>query len=661
MHDNVAAVFSTLLTQNAPGAADLLGKTPTVAWELMATTLAAFFLLVAPGLALLAWLWPDRQRSLATQVGLAAGISIALYPLVALWFAVVRAPMGPPLVWAIGSLGVAGWVLALWRKRAGLRFDAVTWIWLTLVALLIAVRLLPIRNLPGPLWGDSVHHTVIAQLMVDHGGLFQSWAPYAPLESFSYHFGFHTVVAAWMWLTGIDAPAAMLAAGQMLNVLAVLALYPLATRLTGGARSAGLVAVIAAGMLMTMPGYYINWGRYTQLAGQVLLPALIVLFDLWWTERTRPGRRTLILVALLAGGLVLTHYRVALIVAGAAAAWALWGLWVLRTQHAAWLRRTLWIGSASAAALILVLPWLDHVRSSELSTTFVALGQRGMDSPGLWVELRLWLTIGTYYPAWLWLGCTVLLLLALWRRPRLGVPFALWAVFTFFAANPFLVFLPGASWVTNFLIIIGMYIPFSVLLGWGGGEVWRMQQPWPRARWLAPATLALAVLFGARQQLLIIDRFHQMTTPADIAAFTWIRAQTPATAKFLVNGFPVYGTLVAGTDAGWWLPFYTQRLATVPPILYGSEQLADGWSTQAIRQLEIDVRTSGGDAALLNLALCQADVTHIFLGDRKGLVGHGAMPLVDPAWLSQNRAFTLLHQVEEAQVWVFDRTECATP
>ena len=226
MHDNVAAVFSTLLTQNAPGATDLLAKTPTVAWELMATTLAAFFLLVAPGLALLAWLWPDRHRSLATQVGLAAGISIALYPLVALWFAVVRAPMGPPLVWAIGSLGVAGWVLALWRKRAGLRFDAVTWIWLTLVALLIAVRLLPIRNLPGPLWGDSVHHTVIAQLMVDHGGLFQSWAPYAPLESFSYHFGFHTVVAAWMWLTGIDAPAAMLAAGQMLNVLAVLALYP---------------------------------------------------------------------------------------------------------------------------------------------------------------------------------------------------------------------------------------------------------------------------------------------------------------------------------------------------------------------------------------------------------------------------------------------------
>jgi len=56
-------------------------------------------------------------------------------------------------------------------------------------------------------------------------------------------------------------------------------------------------------------------------------------------------------------------------------------------------------------------------------------------------------------------------------------------------------------------------------------------------------------------------------------AMQWIRENTPADARFVVNSFPAYaGTLAAGTDAGWWIPLLAQRATTLPPLNYGGEQ-----------------------------------------------------------------------------------------
>ncbi len=65
---------------------------------------------------------------------------------------------------------------------------------------------------------------MIAQLLVDHGGLFTSWQPYAEMTTFTYHFGFHSAVAVFDWLTHMEIPKAVLWAGQILNILAVIVL-----------------------------------------------------------------------------------------------------------------------------------------------------------------------------------------------------------------------------------------------------------------------------------------------------------------------------------------------------------------------------------------------------------------------------------------------------
>jgi hypothetical protein len=64
-----------------------------------------------------------------------------------------------------------------------------------------------------------------------------------------------------------------------------------------------------------------------------------------------------------------------------------------------------------------------------------------------------------------------------------------------------------------------------------------------------------------------------MVTPADIAAYAWIRQHTDADALFLVNGSPIHEwSMIAGIDGGFWIPLLAGRPTTVPPMTYGSER-----------------------------------------------------------------------------------------
>src|SRR5206468_8202057 len=78
---------------------------------------------------------------------------------------------------------------------------------ISLAALL--VRLYAVRDLPVGLLGDSYHHTLMAQLLVDNRGIFSSWQPYAPLATFTYHFGFHANVAFVYYVTGMNLPQSL--------------------------------------------------------------------------------------------------------------------------------------------------------------------------------------------------------------------------------------------------------------------------------------------------------------------------------------------------------------------------------------------------------------------------------------------------------------------
>lgn len=669
----------TAYRDRQPGRQDLALRlvydTPSIVMDLLTfvgtlgvNAIAGMFLYVIPGLAFIVWLWPGDRVSWLEYAGLGAGLSIAIYPLVLLWLHAAGISAGPLVAVLPGGIGL---FVLLWRARnrvdvvrQDIRTRRVTdsapdLILVFILGIMLVTRLFPIRTMVAPAWGDSFQHTIIVQLLLDNGGLFHSWQPYAPMQTFTYHYGYHAAVAAWAWLTGTSAPQAVLSASQMLNVLAVFALYPLAVRLTGGNRWAGVGAVLVAGLLSSMPAFYVNWGRYTQLAGQIILPTVLWCLTVWWAQNDRPSPRILGLLLVLLAGLALTHYRILILAAAAVVAWGGWSLWRLRDTPREWAARVTLFGAVSAVAMITILPWGINVYGGRLAAVHTNVVQTSVDTPSFWQDLRIWRTTIQHYSVPMLVSCVASVILALWkRRQTLGVV-AIWCVLVFLTTNPFVLRLPGTGLITNFTLIIALYFPIALFLGWALGVIWEWFAAQNYGLPLIAGMVLLASVVGIRQQFGIVDPFFQMMTPADRVAFEWIKDNTPENATFLVNGFLAFSdTALVGSDAGWWLPFYTLRNNTIPPLPYMFERMPRPDQREEIRHLGIRVRASGGSPDELRAALCGSDVTHVYLGQRRGRVGMGATPLIKETWLHDMSAFTLVYQLNQVQIWSFDRTIC---
>ena len=213
--------------------------------------LLSALLYLVPGGAAVAWLFRDRaptDQSLALgawvdRLILAAGISVAINTfLVYATMAGVRASRAIVLGFLVVCAGMIVWAAmrkgSLFRRarsftggaggRSAKRGVAGLWslllrepvyLVLCIVVLLISgVRFWIMRDMAAPRWGDSYQHAVITQLLIDHGGLFASWEPYAPYTGLTTHFGFHANAALFHWISGIGATRSVLWVGQIMNV-----------------------------------------------------------------------------------------------------------------------------------------------------------------------------------------------------------------------------------------------------------------------------------------------------------------------------------------------------------------------------------------------------------------------------------------------------------
>ena len=335
----------------------------------------ATLLFTLPGNALLVLLPPGEEFDLTQRLILSMGLSLALFPL--LLFISSKLGFGLDGAKAVGLLVVCGGVSCWGLYRAVRRSQIVTNSFtihyspftihhspalLTFVfALSLAVRLLMIRGMPYPAWSDSYHHTIISQMIAEGGVIPQSYRPYIPIDTFAYHFGFHSTVAFFHWVTGMSVPQAVLVVGQILNGLAALSIYLLTRYLTKD-RWAALASALIAGLLSIMPAYYVNWGRYPQLGGQVIFPVAAVL-TIKCLGSTKLDYKCLILTALAAVGLFLTHYRVLLFYGLFVVLYLFCESWLVRRE----LRRVvgLWLRAFLLAllSLIIVAPWLTRLIS----------------------------------------------------------------------------------------------------------------------------------------------------------------------------------------------------------------------------------------------------------------------------------------------------------
>ncbi len=656
--------------------------------------LVVILVFTLPGWALLLLFQLKRKRPFINHwlegISVAIGLSLASYIIIFLWADWINFHRGALLVWLTVAISTAFliWHYHVWQLRPRRVWSAVqTWAasdtaWADSAALFIILvaataRFLMIRGLDMPLWDDSVQHAIITQRIIENGGLFQSWMPYSPHTTFSFHFGFHLNTAVFAWVTGLDTPQALLWGGQLFNLFAVLTLYALAYRLKGA--WAGAIVVLSAGVMMEFPLFYTNWGRYPQLMGQVILPTAV-----WWTWVTLNDNREklhhklpwMIGGALLIVGSVLSYYRMAFhYIAFVLAA----GIVLTKTARDLldW-RKWMPLGITAVISAILIFPWASMLASRLFkptvssivpTSTGAVLAARSFQSaiPKFPIAslVDLWQEMEAFSIQWTAMQVLTLLLgtmAIVWWGRKTAVSM-LWLLIL--VSLPMLsgTSLPGASMIEAFTIRTSLYIPLSLIWAVTVGTVFSRSS----LRW-QPVFLITIILLSLSQfprMLQTLDREFDLTSRPDMHAAVWINEHLPEDAFFIVNAYEYLET-PAGSDAGWWLQLLTKRQTIVPPqyASFLEKPITENYrqlTTDLVKQLYSSPEMSDEDKA----ALCQfpAPITHVYIGQKRGEVDKALYTYNDhamllPQPLLDDPAFKLIYSQDRVRIFEFDRGVC---
>ncbi len=609
--------------------------------------------LLVPGGALLAWL-PEApssglqpRRSLLSNLADAVALSIAIPALLALGLFLAGAQLSGVVV--VGMYGVcllfglAGVAKrGMQRARRGdLGRGVGALLALFLLAALVAWRLYQARTLALPNWVDSVQHFLIVRKIMEYGGVPPDLMPYLPVPVF-YHYGFHLTAALFTFLSGIPIAQAGLWFGQVLNALVAISVYRGAEAFAGylpsgnpespragpserwlGPAAPWIVPIFAAlltGFDFQMPAYYLTWGRYTLLAGLLLLgPTLVAAMEV----RDQPQRRSSwIRLVLLIAGQGVTHYFTLLLTGffllviglpsvmrgfrdrggygrdgwlALARLVVLAGLGIVLASP--WLLR-LWLDNQHIATLSMVSPF-EQSEAAQKSTAeyqkylFYLIGPRRnyilMSLAGVGALAALLRSRLRPLAGW---GVMIALFSLPWG-PRLGP----------FRPDHFsiVLFFPAAILLAELVSAIG------VVLG-------RLARPW-----VGLAALGLAGLlflgWGLRDTRNMVNADTVLAFPADVSALEWVKEHTPPEARFYINGSAWQGNVYRGVDGGSWLLPFAGRFSLVPPISYswGAAEYVQQVTGWAKRSTEI----KGCNPDFWDLVR-EANLTHVYLRQGKG-------------------------------------------
>jgi hypothetical protein len=651
---------------------------------------ADFFLFILPGWGLFSLLWPSWNKlTWPEKLGLSAGLSLAVYPLLFVWTDVIGLHLGAIYAWLPPLSGLA---IIIWRNRSEFRSgifirfkktllksaDLRTWLpdlaLVVIVFLIFFTRLWAIRSLDAPLWADSVQHTAIAQLLKNNGGLFQSWMPITPYSSLTVQFGFSSFSVLFSWLLQLDIPKAVLIVAQLINGLAVITLYPLAVKIARGSHWAGVGAVMAAGLISSMPAYYINWGRFAQLAGQAVLPvALWLIWEALAMPLVKPSLRkitpltvkTIFLSAIVLAGMMLSYYRMPFFyVTFVLSLVVVLGITVWCGDTKLWIKALIVLIIVAVIAAFLLIPWALRMLNSQLAAD-IEVGIFG-DSPLERVknEMDVWKNVFRLLPeAGILMALSFVSLVWSSIRKNWNVTAVfLWVIFLIAIIPSMLIHLPGANMMQTFAIEISLYIPLSLVVGWLVAEIALLSK---KRLWqvFIEVVVFTVSLYGAFSQRKILhpDIYTYLTRP-DLRAMTWIQGNIPTNAVFFVEGVIYNNTSVIGSDAGWWIPILTGRQNTMPPqyAILNENSFEPGYTDRMINLVNSLQKTSL-DTPQAFAMLCNNNVTHIYIGQQQGrsaLKFLGSPQLFSSSNLVGSTYYDLIYHHDQVYIYAINKGIC---
>jgi hypothetical protein len=585
-------------------------------------------------------------------------LSIAFYPV---FFYSTRSvlpflTLGPYKMGALllGFAAVTAWRMRRqWKEQFAL--DKLEWTAVAIFGMTLFTRFWIIRGHPYPAWSDSLHHALLTRLTAVQGQLPKTMEPYFPIPLDQYHLGLYSLTATTQWLTQVPAHTAVLWTAQALNGLCGLGVYLVLDRKMG--RVGAIVGAVTVGLLCHQPAFYVNWGRFTQLSGQtILLVAWLMTWEalaMWrlpWHEHRVKILWQTCLGAVLTGAVFLLHFRVAAFYVPLLAVSVLWefGKGSREGKLSSVIQGVVTVGLAS---LLVATPAMVGAISAYVSSALSPIGSSQAALPAGEASKTIqgyyefpWSTV-PYLVARTWL-LTFSGLGAVWgmmRRNKLVVAALVWVVVLYLLGKANLLPVPLLSLTNLGAVLIMLYLPIGLVVGSATEEVLKVCRP--RWRGTANMAVALALIGGfvtshARTEDLEPHRFF--VTPEDVAAMTWIRQNTPEDALFAVNTTFWLPRAPHGTDAGYWIPYFTGRQMTAGVMLLslGDQAYVDGVveRSEAVEQLE------SGNAALVELEM--AGVDYIYIGRKGDFSGPG----LDADRVGQALGADLVYQSREVSI-----------
>ncbi len=613
-------------------------------------------LLLAPGYLIERFFPSPAPLPLSVRPAIWLGLSISVVALLYQWATAFGLVLTAPVLQLLAALLALGSVWYAWQDLGAappgrLSQLPVLLALLAVFTLTLWTRFEQIRDLVLPPWVDSVHHALMVQVAAERGQVPYTLQPYLPVENLPYHWGYHVFTAAVMQISGSALPQVMLWEGQILNALHVLTCAALANYLWRRPL-AGVVAGIVIGLISIMPAYYVSWGRYTQLTGLLLLPALAIV---WHAGLRAPSRRWVLLAALLFAGLSTIHFRVLIftlaLIAVMSASWAMVQGW------AALRSRLLPACLSAGSALVLAGPWLLMLTLRRLQPVIARPQEligggsyNALSEELLWAgQNRMLVALALAAAVWVvwqrrqaavdmlgWVAALVLLAnpwLISYAAPSLGALAMVWAIQRrhvllalagggLLLLNPALVRLPYLWLIPNDVVVISLFIPLGVLIGGGVAllaDRVRLSLTAPVATTLhalGAVALGAVAIWGAGSLRSVINPTTMLASPADLAAITWAATHTPADARFLVNSAPWLPDANRTNDGSWWLVPLARRWVSTPPVLYVYGPPDYVREVQALNK-EVAAYKPGQEEQIYQL-IAREGITHIYLNQRSG-------------------------------------------
>ena len=579
--------------------------------------ITSFILFFSPGFLILNFSKGLKKISLPMHLVLAFGSSLGFWILLLIWLQLFNFSINSLIVRLLFSLlfiilliqlfVIRGKILEWLKKKKNYPE-------LLLIAFGILIILLYLyfyRNLVAGMGSDSMHHTLISSLFIGNGQIPKDYGPYAPVVTFSYHFGYHAYITAMSLLSGITPRLMVVISGAILMGLASFAGGSLVFYLTRRPLL-GILSEAIIGIIYVFPSYSLLWGRYTQLMGTIMLMIFLLALIYWDHEEDFSFKFSPILI-LITIGLIFSHYRICI----TGIIFTIIYL-IVRKNPLAILKQhvTQWL-FMPLGALILSSPWLIQL--------FIAR-QNGYEAIGVQTKVSFFSLerLGPLFhrepQTWILVGLSIAaVVFGIIKKDRIIAVTAIWGFVLAIVTQPEL----SGYTIDPVTMIISSYVPIIMLIGLGLSnlQIWKSTNPNGLA---ANVIILLILIVGLASGMSRWKDFnftkHTYITSEDLAAANWIKRNTDSESLFMINTyqFQINDNLIIGLDGGYWLPVIAERQTVVPPMGYLLEKMAYPQAEETattFHQLEGDL-----DSFNAVEALRMSGVDYVYIGALGGRI-----------------------------------------